>query len=65
MRQPDGAGPQPPQRVYPGGEPERFIGKQLSLAQRVYAVYEAGPCGFGLARQLKAWGVEKCTSCGR
>ena len=58
VRQLDGAGPQPPQRVYPGADLERFIGKQLSLAQRVYALYEAGPCGFGLARQLKAWGVE-------
>ena len=58
VRQLDGAGPQLPQRVYPGAGLERFIGKQLSLAQRVYALYEAGPCGFGLARQLKAWGVE-------
>jgi transposase len=58
VRQFDGAGPQPPQRVYPGADLARFIGKQLTLAQKVYAVYEAGPCGFGLARQLQAWGVE-------
>ena len=58
VRQIDGAGPQPPQRVYPGGDLERFIKRQLALAQRVVAVYEAGPCGFVLARQLKAWGVE-------
>ena len=58
VRQFDGAGPQPPQRVYPGADLERFIRKQLSLAQKVCAVYEAGPCGFGLARQLQAWGVE-------
>ena len=58
VRQFDGAGPQPPQRVYPGADLERFIHKQLTLAQKVYAVYEAGPCGFGLARQLQAWGVE-------
>ena len=57
VRQFDGAGPQPPQRVYPGADLERFIGKQLALAQKVFAVYEAGSCGFGLARQLTAWGV--------
>ena len=57
VRQLDGAGPQPPQRVYPGENLERFIHKQLALAKTVYAVYEAGPCGFGLARQLQAWGV--------
>src|SRR5437867_11147888 len=58
VRQLDGAGTQPPQRVYPGGDLERFIKKQLTLAKKVFAVYEAGPCGFGLARQLKAWGAE-------
>jgi len=58
VRQLDGAGTQPPQRVYPGADLERFMKKQLSLAKRVCAVYEAGPCGFGLARQLKALGVE-------
>src|SRR5881296_1618880 len=58
VRQLDGAGTQPPQRVYPGADLERFIKKQLSLAKKVFAVYEAGPCGFVLARQLKAWGLE-------
>jgi transposase len=57
VRQLDGAGPQPPQRIYPGDNLERFMKKQLALAKTVYAVYEAGPCGFGLARQLQAWGV--------
>jgi transposase len=57
VRQFDGAGPQPPQRIYPGDSLERFMKKQLALAKTVYAVYEAGPCGFGLARQLQAWGV--------
>ncbi len=57
VRQLDGAGPQPPQRVYPGGDLERFIQKQLAQAKAVFAVYEAGPCGFVLARQLKSWGV--------
>ena len=59
VRQLDGAGTQPPQRVYPnGGDLERFIKKQLALAKKVYAVYEAGPCGFVLARQLISWGVQ-------
>jgi len=58
VRQLDGAGTQPAQRVYPGAHLERFIKKQLALAKKVFAVYEAGPCGFVLARQLKAWGVE-------
>lgn len=57
VRQLDGAGSQPPQRIYPGDNLERFIKKQLALAKTVHAVYEAGPCGFGLARQLQAWGV--------
>ena len=57
VRQLDGAGPQPPQRVFPGDGLERFIQKQLARAKTVHAVYEAGPCGFGLARQLQAWGV--------
>jgi len=57
VRQLDGAGTQPPQRVYPGGDLERFIKKQRTQAQQVCAVYEAGPCGFGLARQLQEWGV--------
>ena len=58
VRQLDGAGPQPPQRVFPGPALERFVKKQLTLAKTVCAVYEAGPCGFGLARQLTAWGVQ-------
>ena len=59
VRQLDGAGAQPPHRVYPGLDLERFIKKQLALAQKVYAVYEAGPCGFVLARQLQAWYGER------
>jgi transposase len=58
VRQFDGAGTQPPQRVYPGADLERFVKKQLTLAKKVCAVYEAGPCGFGLARQLLGWGVQ-------
>jgi transposase len=58
VRQLDGAGTQPPQRVYPGLPLERFVKKQLAQAKQVFAVYEAGSCGFGLARQLQAWGVQ-------
>jgi transposase len=58
VRQLDGAGTQPPQRSYPGLPLERFVKKQLAQAKQVFAVYEAGPCGFGLARQLKSWGVQ-------
>ena len=57
VRQFDGAGTQPPQRVYPHTDLERFVKRQLAQAKEVVAVYEAGPCGFGLARQLIAWGV--------
>jgi transposase len=57
VRQLDGAGTQPPQRIHPGAELERFIKKQLAQSKQVCAVYEAGPCGFILARQLLGWGV--------
>ena len=42
-------------------KPDKFLGfvvKQLRLAEKVYAVYEAGPLGYVLYRQLKALGVE-------
>jgi hypothetical protein len=35
-----------------------FVAKQLRLAEKVYAVYEAGPLGYVLYRKLKALGVE-------
>ena len=35
-----------------------FAYKQLQLAEKVYAVYEAGPLGYGLYRELKDLGVE-------
>jgi hypothetical protein len=57
VRQLDGAGTQPPQRVYPGADLERIVQKQLAQAHKVFAVYGPGPCGFGLARQLTAWDV--------
>ena len=39
-----------------------YFEKQLGLGQRVAAVYEAGPLGFGLYRKLKARGIE-CLVC--
>lgn len=35
-----------------------FAQKQRALAQKVYAVYEAGAFGFWVARKLKAMGIE-------
>lgn len=35
-----------------------FAYKQLSLAEKVYAVYEAGPLGYVLYRQLRELGLE-------
>src|ERR1700737_252127 len=35
-----------------------FASKQLELAEKVYAVYEAGPLGYVLYRKLKELGVE-------
>src|SRR5262245_40759812 len=35
-----------------------FAAKQLQLAEKVYAVYEAGPLGYVLYRKLKELGVE-------
>ena len=35
-----------------------FASKQVQLAEKVYAVYEAGPMGYGLYRELKELGVE-------
>src|SRR4029077_394870 len=35
-----------------------FAQKQLSLGEKVYAVYEAGPLGYVLYRRLKALGIE-------
>src|SRR6516165_1346259 len=35
-----------------------FVARQLQLAEKVYAVYEAGPLGYVLYRQLKELGLE-------
>src|SRR5215469_14333600 len=39
-----------------------FAHKQLSLAEKVYAVYEAGPLGYVLYRRLRELGIEAYVS---
>jgi hypothetical protein len=39
-----------------------FAHKQLSLAEKVYAVYEAGPLGYVLYRRLRELGLEAYVS---
>jgi len=53
----DGCSPQPAQRFSPGTF-LAFVQKQQTLADQVFVVYEAGPGGFHLHRQLTALGVE-------
>lgn len=52
----DGGTPQPPQSF----EPAQFmlwVAKQLTLAEKVFSCYEAGPFGYSLHRQLQRMGV--------
>jgi transposase len=52
----DGQTPQPAQRF----SPERFLEwakKQLALAKKVHACYEAGPLGYSLQRTLEVLGI--------
>jgi hypothetical protein len=51
-----GQSPQPAQRFTPASF-LLFVQKQLTLADQVFVVYEAGPGGFHLHRQLAALGV--------
>jgi len=53
----DNSTPQPAQRFTWEGF-WRFVQKQLPLARKVYAVYEAGAFGFWPCRKLQAKGVE-------
>ena len=56
VRMVDGAKPQPPQKM----TTERFlewVAKQKAQAREVISVYEAGPTGFWLHRQLTALGI--------
>src|SRR5262245_23298767 len=52
----DGQTPQPAQRFTPDKFPS-WVQKQLALAKRVYACYEAGPLGYSLQRTLTALGI--------
>jgi len=52
----DGATPQPPQQFKPEDFP-LWCAKQLSLAEKVYCCYEAGPFGYSLHRHLEKMGV--------
>ncbi len=62
VRQIDHATPQPAQRFTPE-EFLKWVTKQLELAEKVYACYEAGFSGFGLARKLLEMGVECYVIC--
>jgi transposase len=52
----DGGTPQPPQRFAP---PEfmLWVAKQITLAEKVYTCYEAGPFGYSLHRKLEKMGA--------
>jgi transposase len=52
----DGGTPQPAQRFTPA-EFLLWCAKQLTLAEKVYTCYEAGPFGYTLHRQLKEMGI--------
>jgi len=56
VRMCDGLSPQPAQRFTPASF-LAFVQKQLTLADQVFVVYEAGPGGFHLHRQLTALGA--------
>jgi transposase len=52
----DGATPQPPQSF----KPEEFVlwaAKQITLAEKVFTCYEAGPFGYSLHRKLEKMGA--------
>src|SRR5271168_4833438 len=54
----DGSTPQPPQRF----KPMDFLlwcARQLTLAEKVFTCYEAGPFGYTLHRRLEKIGVTK------
>jgi transposase len=55
-RQVDGRLPQPPQRLSWGRTVE-LVQWHLARGEKVFTCYEAGPCGYGLHRQLVALGA--------
>jgi hypothetical protein len=52
----EGGTPQPPQRF---GPPEflLWVAKQITLAEKVFTCYEAGPFGYSLHRKLQKMGT--------
>ena len=58
----DGQSPQPAQRFTPASFLP-FVQKQLTLADQVFVVYEAGPGGFHLHRQLDGPRAHCCLWC--
>lgn len=52
----DGQTPQPAQRFKPDAFLD-WVKKQIALAEKVYACYEAGPLGYSLQRTLTALGI--------
>ncbi len=56
VRLTDGGTPQPPQRF---GPPEfmLWVAKQITLAEKVFTCYEAGPFGYSLHRKLEKMGT--------
>jgi transposase len=52
----DGGTPQPPQRFGPS-EFLLWVAKQMTLADKVFTCYEAGPFGYSLHRKLEKMGV--------
>src|SRR5436190_10448978 len=52
----DGGTPQPPQRFGPA-EFLLWVAKQLTLAEKVFTCYEAGPFGYNLDRKLEKMGA--------
>jgi hypothetical protein len=56
VRQLDGNTPQPAQTFTPAAFLD-WVKTQLTLAERVYTCYEAGPFGYGLPRDLTAFNL--------
>src|SRR5882672_11831260 len=52
----DGGTPQPPQR-FESAEFLLWVAKQITLAEKVFTCYEAGPFGYSLHRKLEKMGV--------
>ncbi len=52
----DGGSPQPPQRFAPL-EFMLWVAKQITLTEKVYTCYEAGPFGYSLHRKLEKMGA--------